>query len=107
RATGPAPRNRGVRRGEDGDRGSALHTPCTAVPCPDECATLGAHGGLASTGKAVDLKSTGPRGPCRFESCALRHYRLRAAEPAAPGNRMVNVAPHPGALATETLPPSR
>src|SRR5207245_9592068 len=31
------------------------------------------HGGLASTGKAVDLKSTGPRGPWGFESLALRH----------------------------------
>jgi hypothetical protein len=30
------------------------------------------HGGLASTGKAVDLKSTGPRGPWGFESLALR-----------------------------------
>jgi hypothetical protein len=30
------------------------------------------HGGLASTGKAVDLKSTGPRGPWEFESPALR-----------------------------------
>src|SRR6267378_515227 len=32
------------------------------------------HGGLASTGKAVDLKSTGPRGPWGFESLALRHF---------------------------------
>jgi hypothetical protein len=31
------------------------------------------HGGLASTGKAVDLKSTGPRGLWGFESLALRH----------------------------------
>ena len=28
---------------------------------------------VASTGKAVDLKSTGPRGPWGFESLALRH----------------------------------
>jgi integrase len=33
------------------------------------------HGGLASTGKAVDLKSTGPRGPWGFESLALRQLR--------------------------------
>jgi hypothetical protein len=30
-------------------------------------------GGLASTGKAVDLKSTGAQAPWGFESLALRH----------------------------------
>jgi hypothetical protein len=30
------------------------------------------HGGLVLTGKAVDLKSTGPRGSWGFESLALR-----------------------------------
>jgi hypothetical protein len=36
-------------------------------------AILNRIGGLASTGKAVDLKSTGPHGPWGFESLALRH----------------------------------
>ena len=39
------------------------------------------HGGLASTGKAVDLKSTGPRGPWGFESLALRHFSIIYANP--------------------------
>jgi hypothetical protein len=43
-----------------------------AVNAPNH-ATINTYGGLASTGKAVDLKSTGPRGPWGFESLALRH----------------------------------
>src|SRR2546430_9704972 len=44
-----------------------------ALPICIVCCCAARHGGLASTGKAVDLKSTGAQAPWGFESLALRH----------------------------------
>src|SRR6266403_5839647 len=69
---------RSERGGLDDNATSAkLRRRTSARTSREPCIVSGGHskhGGLASTGKAVDLKSTGPRGPWGFESLALRHF---------------------------------